>query len=66
MPYGTMDYVVGDKVSIKDGSTYRYYYKLASGRRVTANDVEAVTSGVFDQNIKLLICRKRQTVSLPM
>lgn len=46
MPYGTMDYVVGDKVSIKDGSGYRYYYKLESGRRVYCDDVQAVTSGV--------------------
>lgn len=53
MPYGTMDYVVGDKVSIKDGSTYRYYYKLASGRRVYCDDVEAVTSGVSIKNNKI-------------
>lgn len=46
LPYGTMDYVVGDKVSIKDGSKYRHYYKLASGRRVYCEDVEAVTGGV--------------------
>ena len=46
MPYGTMDYVTGDKVSVKDGSSYRYYYKLASGRRVYCDDVQAVSSGI--------------------
>ena len=50
MPYATMDYVVGDKISIKDGSTYRYYYKLASGRRVYCDDVQAVTGGISIKN----------------
>ena len=46
MPYGTMDYVTGDRVGVKDGSSYRYYYKLASGRRVYCDDVQAVSSGI--------------------
>lgn len=50
LPYGTMDYVVGKKVSVKDGSSYRYYYKLASGRRVYCEDVQAVTGGISIKN----------------
>lgn len=46
MPYGTMDYVTGDRVGVKDGSSYRCYYKLASGRRVYCDDVQAVSSGI--------------------
>lgn len=48
-----MDYVTGEMVSIKDGSKYRYYYKLASGRRVYCEDVEAVTSGVSIRNNRI-------------
>ena len=43
MPYGTMDRVVGSKISIKDGKSYRHYYKLESGRRVYCDDVKAVS-----------------------
>lgn len=43
IPYGTLDTVVGDKVSINDGQKYRYYYNLASGRRVYCDDVKAVS-----------------------
>lgn len=50
LPYGTMDYVVGSKVSVKDGSSYRHYYKLASGRRVYCEDVQAVTGGISIKN----------------
>lgn len=45
-----MDYVVGSKVSVKDGSSYRHYYKLASGRRVYCEDVQAVTGGISIKN----------------
>ncbi len=61
LPYGTMDYVTGEMVSIKDGSKYRYYYKLASGRRVYCEDVEAVTSGVSIRNNRITNMTVRAT-----
>lgn len=52
LPYGTMDYAVGDQVTYKEGSDVRTYYNLASGRRVYTDDVQAVSEDrVLDGNV---------------
>lgn len=52
LPYGTMDYAVGDKVTYKEGSDVRTYYNLASGRRVYSDDIQAVSEDrVLDGNV---------------
>ena len=47
LPYGTMDLRGRQQGGQRhDGSSYRHYYKLASGRRVYCEDVQAVTGGI--------------------
>lgn len=46
LPYGTMDYVSGDKLTYKDSEGTRTYYMLASGRRVYSDDLKIVSDNI--------------------
>lgn len=46
LPYGTMDYVVGDKLTYSDSEGTRSYYMLASGRRVYSDDIQTVSDNI--------------------
>lgn len=47
---GSLDFVVGDELIYKEGSTTYSYYNLASGRRVYSKDITTV-GGSLEQNV---------------
>lgn len=51
LPKGTIDYIVGDEITYKEGKKTYSYYKLASNVRVRTEDVRRVTATINPNKI---------------